>query len=71
GKLYISNFDATQKNVDIEVTDITGKLITKQQNTAVSNNLVELNLDVNNGVYFVKVVSANGNTQVQKVIINK
>ena len=70
GKLYISNFDATQKNVDIEITDITGKLITKQQST-VNSGLIELNLDVNNGVYFVKVVSINGNSQVQKIIINK
>jgi type IX secretion system substrate protein len=70
GKLYISNFDASQKNANIEVTDVTGKLIAKQP-SPINNGLVELNLDVNNGVYFVKVVTDNGNTQVQKVIITK
>ena len=70
GKLYISNFTASQKNADIEVSDVTGKLITKQQ-SLINDGVVELNLDVNNGVYFVKVITGNGNIQVQKIIINK
>ncbi|HKC69270.1 MAG TPA: T9SS type A sorting domain-containing protein [Bacteroidia bacterium] len=70
GKLYISNFDANQKTASIEITDITGKLIAKQQSN-ISNSLVELNLDVNNGVYFVKVVADSGKQQVQKLIISK
>ena len=70
GKLYISNFDANQKNANIEVTDVTGNLIVKQQ-SFITNNTVELNLDVNNGIYFVKTTNEKGETQVQKVIINK
>lgn len=70
GKLYISNFNAPQKNADIEITDITGKLVYKQLN-ALNNSMIELNLDVTNGVYLVKIINSNGSSQTQKLIINK
>ncbi len=71
GKLYLSNFSANQTSAYIEVTDVAGKLIAKQQ-SQITAGLVELNLDATSGIYFVKVVNPlSGNTQVQKVIITK
>jgi hypothetical protein len=70
GKLYISNFDANEKNVYIEITDITGKLVVKQQ-SQINNGLVELNLDLNNGVYLVKAINSKGSSQLNKIIISK
>ena len=52
------------------MSDVTGKLIVKQQ-SLINDGVVELSLDINNGVYFVKVITGNGNVQVQKIIINK
>jgi hypothetical protein len=70
GKLYISNFDANEKNVYIEITDVTGKLVIKQQ-SQINNGLVELNLDLNNGVYLVKAINSKGSSQLNKIIISK
>jgi hypothetical protein len=53
----------------IEVTDVTGKLVYKQQNN-IDNGIVELNLQLISGVYFVHVINSQGATQIQKIVIN-
>jgi hypothetical protein len=70
GKLYISNFSANQKSVYIEISDITGNLLVKQQ-SVINNGLVELNLDFDNGIYLVKIINGNDSSQTHKMILNK
>jgi hypothetical protein len=70
GKLYISGFTASDKSVSVEVSDITGKLIARYQ-IPITTGTLELNLSLNNGVYFVKCVSNGVSYDVQKVIISK
>ena len=69
GKVYISGFNANKKTSPIEVTDITGQLVYKQENNIVDST-VELNLVLTNGVYFIHVPDANGLIKVYKIIIN-
>jgi hypothetical protein len=69
GKVYITGFNADEKTTGIEITDVTGKLVYKQQSN-IDNSLVELNLPFVNGVYFVRIVKASGAAQIQKIIIN-
>ncbi len=69
GKVYISGFDANEKTTSIEITDITGKLVYKQQNN-IGSGIVELNLPFVSGVYFIRVTNAADISQMQKVIIN-
>jgi len=68
GRVYISGFDGNQKTAVIEITDVTGKLIYKQQNN-LSNGMVELSLPFANGVYFVHAINQLGVMQIQKLII--
>jgi hypothetical protein len=70
GDIYISGSDLTDKQWNVEITDVTGRLVL--QNTyQVNQGLIKLNTQLNNGVYLVKVITANGQVQQQKVIISK
>ncbi|HEX7412677.1 MAG TPA: T9SS type A sorting domain-containing protein [Bacteroidia bacterium] len=69
GKVYISGFDAKETNTKIEITDVTGKLVYKQQSN-IGNGTVELNLQLISGVYFVHIIGSTGATQIQKIVIN-
>jgi len=70
GKLYISGFTAKNKANVVEVTDVTGKVILKQ-NVPLTNGMIELNLDLRNGVYFIKCQSEGEQQEIHKVIINR
>jgi len=69
GRVYVSGFDAKETSTNIEVTDVTGKLVYKQQSN-IGNGVVELNLQLISGVYFVHIINAQGATQIQKIVIN-
>jgi hypothetical protein len=69
GKICISGFDAKETSTSIEITDVTGKLVYKQQ-SSIGNGVVELNLQLISGVYFVHIINAQGATQIQKIVIN-
>ena len=68
GKMYLSGFDGNDKTTSIEITDVAGKLIYKQQHN-INNGLIELNLPFVSGVYFIHAVNEAGKTQVQKIVI--
>lgn len=61
------NFDATTAST-VELTDLTGKVVSTQNAIAGSNTLSFTTASINAGVYFVNIKNANGNTT-QKVII--
>ncbi len=69
GRVYVTGFTADEKTTLIEITDVTGKLVYKQQNN-IGNGVIELNLPFVSGVYFVHVVSSSGATQIQKIVIS-
>jgi hypothetical protein len=68
GKVYLGGFNLREKTTDIEIIDMAGKLVYKQQNV-IDNGRVELNLQLMNGVYFVKITNTDGVSQMQKMII--
>ena len=70
GKVYISGFAASDKVGTVEVSDITGKVISKQQ-YPVKSGIIELNLNLTNGVYFVKCISNEVSYDIQKIIVGK
>jgi hypothetical protein len=70
GKLYINGLTAGDKISPIEVSDVTGRIISKY-NIPITTGTLELNLNLNNGVYFVKFVTNGVSYEVQKVIISK
>lgn len=70
GKIYISGFAVSDRMNSIIVTDITGKIVAKQMSASV-NGVIELSLNLNNGVYFIRVSSETGVEKIEKIIINK
>lgn len=62
--------DAVAGNVQIKVTDITGKLITETSaQISASANQVQLHLESHkSGIYFIHALNANGETSVIKVV---
>ena len=70
GDIFISGSDLTEKQWNVEITDVTGRVVL--QNTyQVNQGLIKLNTQLTNGIYLVKVITANGQVQQQKVIISK
>jgi hypothetical protein len=57
--------------MDVDVYDISGRLITKLENTQATNNIIQLtNLEqLANGTYFVKIRDNSTNTTVIRKII--
>jgi hypothetical protein len=68
GELFISGSDLTEKKWNIEITDVTGRIVL-QNKYAVTNGLVKLNTQLIDGVYFVRVITSSGFIKQQKVII--
>lgn len=68
GKVYVSGFSANDKTTEIEITDISGKAVYKQQHI-IGNGIVELSLPFNNGIYFIRSTGSTGISQMQKIII--
>jgi hypothetical protein len=68
GKVYVSGFNVNEKTTIIEITDLTGKVVYRQQSN-IGNGVAELHLNLVNGVYFVHVVNTSGTTQIQKIVI--
>lgn len=70
GKLYLSNFAGNEKYVLVEVMDITGSLVKKEQ-LPVSNNQAMLELNLSNGVYLVRITGSTARGEVHKIIFNR
>ena len=53
----------------IELYDVTGRIILTEQ---VNNNAVQLNIsEVNNGIYFIKVINEEKTISIKRVVIEK
>ena len=70
GDVFISSSDLSNTAWTLVVTDVTGRTVI-ENNYPINNSLVKLSTQLNNGVYFVKVVLPNGNVKQQKVVITK
>ena len=70
GDVFISSSDLNNTAWKLVVTDITGRTVI-ENNYPANNSLIKLNTQLNNGVYFVKIILPNGSMKQQKVIITK
>lgn len=70
GKIYISGLPNDKKVYSVEVTDITGKIVVREQ-ALTNNRTIEVNIDVDCGVYFIKLLSEDQVVMIDKIIINR
>jgi hypothetical protein len=70
GTLYVSGLSLSQSSMTFEWYDVSGKLLAKQT-APVGNGIARLDINLRNGVYFLKFTAADGSMKLQNVIINK
>ena len=70
GVLNILNLNCVDKMVSVEITDIAGKIVATKQ-VRCNNGVGQINLDLNNGVYFIKAIGEDQAERSGKVIISK
>jgi hypothetical protein len=70
GQVFISGITGNQNTVGIEWYDAGGKLLTRES-ASVSGGLAMLNPKFNNGIYLLKIITAEGHFTFQQVIIMK
>jgi hypothetical protein len=59
-------------NVQIEVMDLTGRVVMTQNNNVHQGAIVQLNVEgISNGQYIVRVTTEQNNTHTVKVVVNK
>ena len=63
-------FGQKDGEVDIQVADITGKIV-YQNKHQIENSMTSFNLDVTNGVYMVRVTGAANTLLIKKLVIQK
>ncbi len=66
----IVNISSTQAIADIDVYDVTGKLVSNQQNIKQANTSLDLST-LNNGIYFIHSQTINGEVSISKVVVSK
>ena len=70
GMIYLNLDDDSSDHVKVSVQDVRGKVIYASDELKVINGLCNFKLDVENGVYFVKVTSSETNKiSIKKIII--
>lgn len=70
GKIYVSGFSVWSKHTHVEITDVTGKTVLSKENL-ISEGIMEIDMDLQDGVYFVRLIDDFGSTKIQKIIIQK
>lgn len=70
GTFSISNLNGLGNEVSIEVRDVTGKIVVRKNVSSV-DGVLRLNLDLNNGVYFINAVGEDRAERKGKVVISK
>lgn len=68
GKVHIGGFARSEKLHAVEVSDVTGKIIAKPEVSG-SQGMIELNLNVNDGIYFIKITGEDGVRTTEKIIV--
>jgi len=66
----IVTISSNQAIVNIEVFDVTGKLVYSQQNIKQTNTTLDLST-LSNGIYFINDVTENGGVSKSKVVVSK
>jgi ELWxxDGT repeat protein len=61
---------STQAIADIDVFDVTGKLVYSQNNIKQHNSSIDL-LSLSNGIYFIHAQTENGGVNISKVVLSK
>lgn len=70
GVLTIANLSCTDSVVSIEIRDVTGKTVVAKK-VRCNNGVAHLNLNLNNGVYFINTLDENQAERRGKMIISK
>jgi pimeloyl-ACP methyl ester carboxylesterase len=66
----VFNSNATHENSNIQVTDMAGKLVLELNNVTIDNNTA-FPINLNNGIYILRVDNNFGLNHIQKMIINQ
>ena len=69
GNFYISSTNSNDKELYVEVQDLTGRIISKQ-NLPVNNGVVTLQNTLVNGVYMVNIKGSDNKVFTKKIIVN-
>jgi hypothetical protein len=72
GTIYLQSNNNASNLVSILITDVTGKLVYSNNNIILNNDVSKIDLDVDNGVYFIHIQDLNANQKsIKKIVINK
>jgi hypothetical protein len=72
GTIYFQSNNNASNLVSILITDVTGKLVYSNNNLLLNNDISKIDLDVENGVYFIHIQDLNANLKsIKKIVINK
>jgi hypothetical protein len=69
GAFYISTSNRNDVSLNVEVQDLTGRIISKQA-MPVNNGVVTLQNTLVNGVYMINITGSDGKTVTQKLVVN-
>jgi hypothetical protein len=70
GRLYLSGFATNEKNSEVQITDVAGKIVYRQ-NHSIGNGIIELNLQLNDGIYFLRTGNPTAGWTIQRMIISR
>jgi hypothetical protein len=71
GKVSLQFTDITKGNVDVTISDVTGKIV-YQNKLQVTNALTNFDIDIKSGVYFVKIHDSSLNkTLIKKLVVQQ
>ncbi|MCK6650836.1 MAG: T9SS type A sorting domain-containing protein, partial [Bacteroidia bacterium] len=72
GTIYFQSNNNASNLVSILITDVTGKLVYSNNNILLNNDVSKIDLNVENGVYFIHLQDLNANLKsIKKIVINK
>ncbi|MBX2959878.1 MAG: T9SS type A sorting domain-containing protein [Flavobacteriales bacterium] len=71
GIIYIEVLDNTMRNTSLTIEDVSGKILYNNANLQLNGNIEQLNIKVDDGIYFVKVKdNITGKITVEKIVIS-
>ena len=71
-EVFIALNDLQTTTIQISITDANGKILYSKSNQQVLDGLTSLELDLGNGLYFVKIIKTQSNEIfIQKLVIQK
>jgi len=71
GIINIEVLDNTMLNTSLTIEDVSGKIVYTNANLQLNGNIEQLNIKVDDGIYFVKVKdNITGKITVEKIVIS-